>query len=73
MFKRGDFVELDGLLSVVVGTFEDGMTPEDHLALWLGAPQGVRKSMGGLGGLRAEVWTVPIDICQPASAPIARH
>jgi hypothetical protein len=73
MFKRGDFVELDGLLSVVVGTSEDGMVPEDHLVLWLGTPQGIRKSEGGLGGLQAEVWTVPSGLCQPASAPIVRH
>jgi hypothetical protein len=73
MFKRGDLVEFDGLLAVVVGSFEDGLAPEDHLALWFGTPQGIRRSQGGPGGLQPEVWTVPTDYCQPASEPIVRH
>jgi hypothetical protein len=72
-FEKGDLVELDGLLAVVVGTFEDGMAPEDHLALWFGTPQGRRKSEGGSGGLRAEVSTVPAAYCQHAAAPLIEH
>ena len=55
MFKRGDLVEFDGLLAVVVGSFKDGLAPEDHLALWFGTPQGIRQSQGGPGGLQPEV------------------
>ena len=72
-FKRGDLVELDGLLAAVVGTFEDGGAPEDHLALWFGDPQCTRISQGGAGGQRPEVFTVPSDVCVMASAPVVRH
>lgn len=58
-FGRGDFVEMDGLLAVVVGTYGDGTTPEGHLSVWFGDQQGVRSSQGGAGGSTPEVWTVP--------------
>lgn len=73
LYKRGDFVEFDGLLGVVVGTFEDGMAPEDHVALWLGAPQGARRSEVGVGGLTPEVWAVPAEDCKPAPSPVVHH
>ncbi|MEG3439476.1 hypothetical protein V0288_20280 [Pannus brasiliensis CCIBt3594] len=62
-FERGDFVEFDGLLAVVVGTDGDGRAPEGHVALWFGDPEGQRVSEGGTGGSRPEVLTVPIDYC----------
>ena len=73
MFKLGDFVELDGLLAVVVGTFESGCAPEDHLALWFGEPSAIRKSQGGAGNLEPQVWTVPSEYCLAAAAPIYNH
>jgi hypothetical protein len=71
-FKRGDFIEHDGLLAVVVGTGEDGGAPESHVALWFGEPRCTRISMGGVGGLHPEVWTVPAEYCAAAS-PYVRH
>ena len=73
LFERGDIVEFDGLLAVVVGTTADDNTPEDHLALWFGDPRGKRLSEGGYGGLQPEVWTVPSESCQPAAASIVLH
>jgi hypothetical protein len=73
MFQRGDFVELDGLLAVVVGTDADGRAPEDHVALWFGDPRGERVSKGGAGGLRPEVWTVPSEYCSAAPEAIVKH
>ena len=49
-WKRGDLVELDGLLAVVVGVEGDPDVPEDHLAVWFGDPRGECKSQGGRGG-----------------------
>lgn len=72
-FARGDFVQLDGLLAVVVGTGEDGGAPEDHLALWFGDPPGVRISQGGSGAASPEVWTVPAEYCEPAPDPEVKH
>ena len=72
-FKRGDFIEHDGLLAVVVGTEQDGGAPEDHLALWYGDPQCTRISKGGSGGQHPEVWTVPAEYCIPAAAPKIQH
>jgi hypothetical protein len=72
-FKRGQFVEHDGLLAVVVGTPADDGTPEDHLALWYGEPRCTRVSQGGSGGQRPEIWTVPAEHCKSAASPVVRH
>jgi hypothetical protein len=72
-FERGQIVEHDGLLAVVVGTPADGSAPEDHVALWYGEPRCTRISQGGTGGQRAEVFTVPAEVCVPAASPIVRH
>jgi hypothetical protein len=72
-FKRGDIIEHDGLLAVVVGTDEDGGAPEDHLALWYGDPPCTRISKGGAGGQRPEVWTVPTEYCSAAASPVVFH
>jgi len=72
-FKLGQFVECDGLIAVIVGTSRDGGAPEDHLALWYGEPRGRRVSEGGSGGLRPEVWTVPVEFCLPAQTPTVHH
>jgi hypothetical protein len=72
-FKRGDFIEHDGLLAVVVGTDEDGGAPEDHIALWYGDPKCIRTSKGGVGGQHPEVWTVPEEYCTPAAPPNVLH
>jgi hypothetical protein len=71
-FKRGDIVQADGLLAVVVGTPEDSGAPEDHLALWYGEPQCTRISQGGTGGHCPEVWIVPAEDCTLA-ARVVRH
>jgi len=72
-FKRGDIIELDGLLAVVVGTSDDGGAPEDHLAVWFGDPQSIRISRGGAGGKHPEIWNVPVDYCIVAALPVVRH
>jgi hypothetical protein len=73
LWERGELVELDGLLAAVVGTDREDWVPEDHVALWFGDPQGVRKSQGGPGGLIPEVWTVPAEYCSAARAPDVCH
>ena len=72
-WRLGQLVEFDGLLAVVVGIDTDSWVPEEHVALWFGLPRGERKSQGGVGGLRPEVWTIPADDCSPAAEPIVRH
>lgn len=73
MLKRGDFVELDGRLAVVVGLPGDLEVPEDHVALWFGTPQCKRSSEGGPGGATPDVWTVPAEYCETASPPKIHH
>ena len=70
----GDFIELDGLLAVVVGIIadEDGGI-EDHIAVWFGAESQKRISQGGAGNTVPEVWTVPAEYCEPAQPPVSRH
>jgi hypothetical protein len=70
MFKRGDIVEISGQLAAVVGTFEDGSAPEDHLAVWFGNP---RTERGGTGGQKPEVWTIPEDLFKKAIDPEVLH
>ena len=71
----GQFVLLDGLPAVVVG-LESGIgvgAPEEHAALWFGAPQVKRLSEGGPGDPVPEVWTVPIEYLEPCSSPEVKH
>lgn len=72
-WNRGDLIELDGLLGVVVGVDGDPDVLADHVALWFGEPKCTRKSQGGLGGQRPEVWTVPEHFCALAAGPIYKH
>jgi hypothetical protein len=71
--QKGDFVEFDGLLAVVVGIESEDNVREEHIAIWFGDPQGQRRSEGGTGSLIPEVWTVPIELCQPAQPPAYFH
>ena len=73
MWSRGDFVELDGLLAVVVGVEGEPEVPDDHVAVWFGDPPSVRKSDGGSGGQSPEVWTVPADLLVRAAGPSIKH
>ena len=70
---RGQMVEIDGLLAVVVGTDEESWVPEAQVAVWFGDPNRVRISEGGSGGIRPEVWLVPAENCEPAVAPTVLH
>lgn len=70
MFRRGDIVEIAGQLAVVVGTFDDGGAPEDHLAVWFGGPKTIR---GGPSGTTPEVWTIPEDLFERAKDPNVLH
>lgn len=72
-WKRGDLVELDGLLAVVVGVEGDENVPEEHVALWFGEPACVRRSQGGPGGQSPVVCTVPAAYCTRAARPSWMH
>ena len=73
IWKRGDIVEVDGLLAVVVGAEDDPDTPEEHVVVWFGEPRTNQKSEGGPGGQRPEIWTVPVDFVTKAAPPVWRH
>lgn len=70
---RGDLVEMDGLLAVVVGVEGDLDVPQGHLAVWFGDPRCERKSEGGTGGQQPEIWTVPTEYLVAAAPPIWKH
>ena len=72
-WQRGDLVEFDGRLAVVVGAEGDPGVPEDHVKLWFGEPQSVRKSEGGPGRLVPVLRTVPEEYCLPAPPADVRH
>jgi hypothetical protein len=72
-WQRGDLVELDGLLAVVISVEGDAGVPEGHIAVWFGDPRCVRKSQGGSGGQRPEIWTVPADLFIKAEPPVWKH
>ncbi|HXW00010.1 MAG TPA: hypothetical protein VEC93_16440 [Anaerolineae bacterium] len=72
-WKKGDFVEFDGLLAVVVGVEGDPGIPNGHITLWFGDPKVKRKSEGGSGNAKPEVWLVPKDYCLPSQEPIYKH
>ena len=72
-WTRGNLVELDGLLAVVVGIEGDPDVPEEHVALWFGDPTGDRTPLGGTGRRQPELWTVPADYLRAAAPPVYRH
>lgn len=72
-WRRGDLVELDGLLAVVVGIEGEPHVPEGHIAVWFGDPRCIRKSEGGPSGQRPQVVTVPAEYFVAAADPIWQH
>jgi hypothetical protein len=72
-FQKGQFIEFDGVPAVIVGLPGDSGVPDDHVALWFGNPNTIRKSQGGNGEIAPEIWTVPIDLCETGRSPIVRH
>jgi len=73
IFERGDIIEIDGLLAVVVGTVEENKAPEGHVSVWFGDPKASRISEGGKDGSTPEVWTIPIEYCTKAAVPKINH
>jgi hypothetical protein len=71
--QKGDFIEFDGLIAVVVGVSGENDIPEDHLALWFGEENQTRVSQGGSGNIIPQVWTVPIELCSKARRPEVKH
>lgn len=72
-WRRGNLVEFDGLLAVVVGVDGDPNVPEDHVAVWFGISRCVRESEGGPGGQRPEVITIPAAYFVAAAEPVWPH
>ncbi len=72
-WRRGDLVEFDGRIAVVVGAEGEPGVPEEHVNLWFGEPQSARKSEGGPSGLVPVVRTVPEEYCLPTPPADVRH
>ena len=72
-FKKGDFVEMDGLLAMVVATDIEDAIPEEHLAIWFGDPNAKRKSDTEYVQNSPEVWTVPEELCNKGLEPVFKH
>ncbi|WP_184094173.1 hypothetical protein [Hymenobacter luteus] len=76
-FKPGDILEFDGLPCVVVGLsgdiIDDDEVPEEHIAVWFGDSNAKRKSEGGMGGIRTEIWTIPEEYFAKGKEPLVRH
>ena len=66
---KGDFVRIDGINAVVVGTDEDENIPPDHIAVFFGSEIAKRESEGGNGNGQPQVWIVPIDLCEDGLEP----
>ena len=70
---KGDFVRIDGINAVVVGTDEDENIPQDHIAVFFGSGLAKRESEGGEGNGQPEVWIIPIDVCEDGLEPAYRE
>lgn len=68
-FSKGDFVRIDGINAVVVGTEEDENIPHDCITVFFGSVIAKRESEGGEGNGQPEVWIVPIDMCEDGLEP----
>ena len=71
----GRFIELDGLVGVVVGVPNETAVSiaENHLAVWFGLEAQKRISEGGKGTTVPKVWIVPLTACKPAQSPLYLH
>jgi len=69
IFSKGDFVRIDGINAVVVGTEEDENIPRDHVAVFFGSEFAKRESEGGEGNDNPLVWIIPIDLCEDGLEP----
>lgn len=67
--EKGDFVRIDGINAVIVGTDEDENIPEDHIAVFFGSEIAKRESEGGTGNGQPQVWIVPVDLCEDGLEP----
>lgn len=68
--SKGDFVRIDGINAVVIGTEEeDENIPEGHIAVFFGSEIAKRESEGGQGNGRPQVWIVPTDVCEDGLEP----
>ena len=76
-FKLGDILEFDGLPCVVVGLSGQMLSgeevPEEHIAVWFGVKDAKRKSVGGEGGVRTEVFTIPEEYFEKGPDPTVIH
>jgi len=72
-FSKGDFVRVDGINAVVVGTEEDENIPHDHISVFFGSEIAKRESEGGEGNGRPTVWIIPIDLCEDGLEPEIRE
>ena len=72
-WQRGELVEIDGLLAVVVALPGDQNVPDDHVGVWFGKPDCVRISEGGPGKTSPEIWTVPSALLRNPGTPTWRH
>ena len=73
VWRRGEFVEFNNDVAVVVGIAGEADVPDGHVALWFGEVDGFTKAHDGTGGKLPVVWTVPADYCRPANPPDMRH
>ncbi|MBV9849892.1 MAG: hypothetical protein JO250_09490 [Armatimonadetes bacterium] len=73
LWRRGDFVELNGRVAVVVGVEGDPDVPEEHVALWFGEASDQRATGEDPAAGPPQVWTVPAEYCRPGPRPVYRH
>jgi hypothetical protein len=72
-YKKGEFVQFDGLPAVVVGIEGENDIPDGHVALWFGEPDAKRESQGGSGNIRPQIWIVPEELCNEGIHPEMKH
>jgi hypothetical protein len=73
IFKKGDFIRIDGINAVVVGNEEDEHVPPDHVAVFFGSEIAKRESEGGEGNENPIVWIIPIEVCEDGLEPEYRE
>lgn len=72
---KGDFVEFDGQVAVVVGTDDEKDVPEEHVLLWYGEPGQARKSESSNTHKRVRpiVFLVPEEYCTESLTAKIKH
>ena len=66
---KGDIVDFEGLLGVIIDTDESGDLSKGHVTVWFGEQRSTKTSDGEEGNQAPVVYNMPARYCKRAKKP----